>query len=54
MKKFYNDPSMNISLFEEENVVTTSGTDEKIATKAGTSFIKGKLGDEATVLNFVY
>lgn len=54
MKKFYNDPSMNISLFEKENVVTTSGTDEKIATKAGTSFIESELGPTATVLNFVF
>ena len=39
MKKFYNEPEMNISMFEVENVVTDSGTvptttAEELATNA--------------------
>ena len=34
MKKFYNEPEMNISMFEVENVVTSSGGSEPELTNA--------------------
>ena len=42
MKKFYNEPEMNISTFSEQDVVTTSGVNGEISseeayTSAGTS-----------------
>lgn len=30
MKKFYNNPSMNISFFEQENIVTVSGETKSV------------------------
>lgn len=53
MKKFYNAPSINISLFISENVVTASGqVDQKIAQTDAENWLKEKIGATAVILTF--
>ena len=44
MKKLYNEPEMNISMFEVENVVTGSGTEPAPDVVTAESKAKAKLG----------
>lgn len=55
MKKLYNTPSINISLFEKEDVVTTASSDSGMrlsSEEAGKNFLEEKLGKTAVILTF--
>lgn len=60
MKKFFENPSMSISKFNMENVVTVSVADATAPTSEGTDYaaayghIQGKVGNDARIVKITF